>query len=228
MGFFGDLGSAVLGGLPFIGGGFAQEDQQDFSASQSHAQMQFQREMSNTAHQREMADLKTAGLNPILTATGGLGATTPGGAAGSSGQQMGSAQSTKMVESAYKKDRDKSDSEINKNKALENQLNEQSKLTSQSAKEVATRERILKIGEPAAKSQQRLNKTEADFQYELFEVMKAFKGINSAKSLKGLFKRKSPGGLKIKTPPASNWQKATDKAKKMRKSNRLNSNRGYY
>ncbi|RLA51447.1 MAG: hypothetical protein DRQ98_11490 [Gammaproteobacteria bacterium] len=70
------IAAGIIGGASLLGGVFGNKA----SAKQSQAQMDFQGEMSRTAHQREVKDLRAAGLNPILSGTGGRGASTPSGA----------------------------------------------------------------------------------------------------------------------------------------------------
>jgi len=84
------IGSAIGGLFGYKG----QKDTNVASAQQAQKQMDFQREMSNTAVQRRMADLKKAGINPILA--GSKEASSPAGQQAPVGNKAQAAMNSAM------------------------------------------------------------------------------------------------------------------------------------
>jgi len=139
MDFIGGVASGVgaLGGgvLDYFGQQEANKANQaiasganQMSQDIAREQMAFQERMSNTAKQREIGDLKAAGLNPILAARGG--ASTPPGASGSVttgapqqnalrglGEGLGKSLPTALSVVNLQKDLEQKDAGINATKA---------------------------------------------------------------------------------------------------------------
>lgn len=147
------LGGFLSGALPSVIGAAGdifsartiadgQEAANEAAVASAREQMAFQERMSSTAHQREVADLRAAGLNPVLSANSG--ASTPVGASvvpeneapdmsGVASRAVSTALQVKQLEREFAQ----ADAQIALARANERFADQQSRVASQTAKRVA-------------------------------------------------------------------------------------------
>jgi len=150
----GIFGSLVSAGASLLGGVMAN----DARRSNANADRDFQRENAQSAHQWQVADMRAAGLNPILSATGGSGARASGGSMAGAEDPITPAvnsalaarrQSTeldvmKATEANTEKDTEKKDSEIKlNNEGIFTQRATQYNLSAQSNAHIENARKII-------------------------------------------------------------------------------------
>lgn len=165
-------GLSAIGGA--IGQGMANDANRDineqnnaFNAYEATKSRQWQENMSNSAYQRSMADMRAAGLNPML-AMGGGGASSGGGATASASNApamqdtLGKGLTSALDTLRFRKELDQTDSNVKLNEASEKTQQTQQALNVSNSTVAKKNAEMLEAKLPAVKAQAKLDKLDAE------------------------------------------------------------------
>lgn len=204
--------AAVAGSVLDAGMGLVNAKyQKDLNQASANRQMEWQERMSNTSHQREVEDLKKAGLNPILSAN--AGASTPSGASGTTSAPGPTSFANSAAQYAkLKQEKESIDSQIGVNEETKKTQTELQKLykenatqSAATAKQTQLQNQIVEKSLPNVLKEQRIKSKQLDWDekvQDLNNTNAALRGLlGTAKDvkdvinpLKGIFNQ-LPEGL---------------------------------
>lgn len=178
------IGSGLAGAASYMGQSAANAG----NVRAAQHTMSFQKEMSNTAHQRQVQDLRQAGLNPILSANSG--AQVPAGATPHMENALGAGVTSAIDAARMRKEVEQVESQIGVNESIKAVQAQTAIKEAATAKNIAKQTQLLEKTMPniIQKSQLEGKQAGEDMKYMNIDnlnrrIQNGLNSVNTAKQI---------------------------------------------